>query len=446
MKSLFIHERGKHMTEMHFLQKDKQLQALQGELYIPGDKSISHRAIMFSSLAKGKSTITNFLPGEDCVHTIELFEAFGVTIDHDGTNVTVESDGYEAFHEPKIPLYFGNSGTTARLMFGIIPALPFHTVMYGDEHLTVRPMDRVVDPLRLMGASIDGREGGSYLPIATRGQTLEGIHYELPVKSAQVKSAVLIAGLFARGQTTVIEKIQTRNHTENMLQAFGAHITIDGHAITVSNENKLHATNIDVPGDISSAAFFLVAGAIVPGSKITLKNVGLNATRTGVIDVLKAMNASIVITNERVSGGEALGDITIAYSALKGTVIEGDIIPRLIDEIPILALLATQAEGETIIRDAEELRVKETDRIQAVVHNLKEMGASIKEKDDGMIITGKTPLTGGNLRSYSDHRIAMMNVIATMITTDDVIIDDIDSIAISYPNFFEHVDEISQTK
>src|SRR5699024_1316186 len=415
---------------------------LQGEIAIPGDKSISHRAIMFGSLAKGKTTIDNFLPGEDCLHTIDIFRHFGVNIQRDETKVTIESKGYEEFIEPKVPLYFGNSGTTARLMFGIIPALPFHSVMHGDPHLTIRPMDRVVNPLREMGASIDGRHGGSYLPIATRGKTLQGIHYELPVKSAQVKSAVLIAGLFASGQTTVIEKIQTRNHTENMLQAFGADITIDGHAISVSNKNKLQATNIDVPGDISSAAFFLVAAAIVPGSKIKLKNVGLNASRTGVIDVLQAMNASITITNERVSGGEALGDITIEYSALKGTVIEGDIIPRLIDEIPILALLATQAEGETIIRDAEELRVKETDRIEAVVQNLREMGASIKENEDGMIITGKTSLTGGNLRSYSDHRIAMMNVIASMITTDDVIIDDIDSIAISYPNFFEHVDEI----
>lgn len=430
------------MTERSF----KQISGpLAGDIAVPGDKSISHRAIMFSSLAKGTSHITNFLPGEDCLHTIEIFEQFGVHITRDDTNVTVVSKGYEQFTEPKYPLYFGNSGTTARLMFGIIPALPFHSVLYGDPHLTIRPMDRVVNPLRLMGATIDGRENGSYLPIATRGTNLQGIHYELPVKSAQVKSAVLIAGLFASGQTTVVEKVKTRDHTENMLQAFGADITVDGENIHVTSKQSLRATDVTVPGDISSAAFLLVAGAIVPGSKITLKNVGLNETRTGIIDVLKQMNANISITNVTESGGEKLGDITISHSQLKGTTIAGDLIPRLIDEIPVIALLATQAEGETVIKDAEELRVKETDRIKAVVHNLQTLGASIDEKTDGMIIIGKTKLTGGFVHAYSDHRIAMMNVVASLIADGEVTIDSIDSIAISYPNFFEHVEQL-QTK
>ncbi|HLR65110.1 MAG TPA: 3-phosphoshikimate 1-carboxyvinyltransferase [Pseudogracilibacillus sp.] len=415
---------------------------LQGEIAIPGDKSISHRAIMFGSLAKGKTTIDNFLPGEDCLHTIDIFRHFGVNIQRDETKVTIESKGYEEFIEPKVPLYFGNSGTTARLMFGIIPALPFHSVMHGDPHLTIRPMDRVVNPLREMGASIDGRHGGSYLPIATRGKTLKGIHYELPVKSAQVKSAVLIAGLFAEGKTTVVENTTTRNHTENMLKSFGADLSIKGNDITITNKNKLQAHDITVPGDISSAAFFLVAAAIVPNSQVTLKNVGLNETRTGIIDVMKQMGADIDISNLRESGGEALGDITVTQTQLNGTEVSGDLIPRLIDEIPIIALLATQAKGKTIIKDAEELRVKETDRIKAVVHNLKALGASIEETDDGMIIDGSDHLTGGSVKSYSDHRIAMMNVIASMIANDEVKIDEIKSIAISYPNFFDHVMQI----
>lgn len=416
--------------------------ALNGELHIPGDKSISHRAVMFGSLAKGTTTIENFLPGEDCIHTIEIFKQFGVNIKREQTNVIIDSNGYKSFKEPLAPLYFGNSGTTARLMFGIIPALPFHSVMHGDPHLTVRPMDRVVDPLRLMGAKIDGREQGSYLPIATRGQQLKGIHYELPVKSAQVKSAVLIAGLFAEGKTTVIEKTKTRDHTENMLHSFGADIKVDGEEIQVTNKNELKGQNITVPGDISSAAFFLVAAAIVPNSRLTLKNVGLNETRTGIIDVMKNMGASIDIHNVHESGGEKLGDITVTYNELVGTEVSGDLIPRLIDEIPIIALLASQAKSKTVIKDAAELRVKETDRIQAVVHNLSQLGVKIEETEDGMIIHGNDELNGGIVKSYSDHRIAMMNVIASFICKEEVIIDEVDCIAISYPNFFDHVKQI----
>lgn len=417
-----------------------------GQIHVPGDKSISHRAIMLGSIAKGTTKIENFLNGEDCLHTIDIFRKMGVSIEQDETNVTIESEGYKAFQEPLEPLYFGNSGTTARLMLGILSGLPFHTVLHGDPYLTVRPMDRVVIPLRKMGAQIDGRNNGSFLPLAIRGQQLQGIEYDIPVKSAQVKSAILLAGLFAEGKTTVRELAKTRDHTENMLRAFGANLQVNGNEITITNKNDLTAVDVTVPGDISSAAFFLVAASIVPNSELTLYNVGLNETRTGIIDVLNAMGANVTISNKRTSGGELLGDLTIRYSDLTGTTIEGDIIPRLIDEIPIIALLATQAEGKTVIKDAEELRVKETDRISAVVEVLTTLGAHIEEKEDGMIIYGKTPLKGGSIKSYSDHRMAMLGVIASFICEETVQMDDVSSIAISYPNFFEHVEQISNLK
>lgn len=416
---------------------------ISGTIGIPGDKSISHRAVMLGSIAAGTTKISNFLDGEDCLRTIEIFHHFGVQIEQTGTDVLINSKGYEFFEEPKVPLYFGNSGTTARLMFGILSALPFYTSMYGDPHMTIRPMDRVVDPLTEMGAIVTGRREGKYLPLSTNKAELKGIHYELPVKSAQVKSAVLLGGLFAEGETTVIEQVKTRDHTENMLRAFGADLSVDNNTVIVSNKKKLTAIDVVVPGDISSASFLLVAAAIVPGSKLTLTDVGLNETRTGIIDAMLAMGANLTITNERDSGGEKLGDITVEYAELVGTVIEGDLIPRLIDEIPIIALLATQATGKTVIKDAEELRVKETDRILAVIDVLTTLGADVLERPDGLVVNGKTSLTGGELLSYSDHRIAMMGAIASLICNDKVIIDDISSIAISYPTFFEHIAQIT---
>lgn len=416
---------------------------IRGQLRVPGDKSISHRAIMLASLAKGTTEINNFLDGEDCLHTIKIFEQFGVNIEQEGTDVIVHSEGFHSFTEPLEPLYFGNSGTTARLMLGILCNLPFHTVLYGDPYLTVRPMDRVVHPLREMGARIDGRNGGSYLPLAIRGSRLHGFTYNIPVKSAQVKSAILLAGLLADGKTTIKELSKTRDHTENMLKAFGADIHVTGKEVTISNENELTTVDLTIPGDISSAAFFLVAASIVPDSRLNLLNVGLNKTRTGMIDVLRAMDADITIENERMSGGERIGDIRISYSELQSTEISGDLIPRLIDEIPIISLLATQAKGKTVIKNAEELRVKETDRIKAVVEVLTTLGAKIEEKEDGMIIYGKTDLTGGTIKSYADHRMAMLGAIASFICSDQVEIDDISSIAISYPNFFEHLEKIT---
>lgn len=417
---------------------------MRGIIDVPGDKSISHRSIMFGSIANGTTKITNFLDGEDCLQTMRAFQAMGVKINQNGSDVTIESEGIESLQEPTAPLYFGNSGTTARLMVGLLAGFPFLTIIHGDSFLTNRPMDRVINPLRRMGAQIDGRHEGHLLPLAIRGTLLTGIHYELPVKSAQVKSAVLLAGLLADGTTTVIEKTQTRNHTENMLEAFGADITVNDDEITITNQKSLQATNIRVPGDISSAAFWLVAAAIVPRSEITLHNVGLNDTRTGIIDILNDMGAEMTTMNEQMSSGESAADIKIKQASLTGTTIEGGIIPRLIDEIPIIALLATQATGKTIIKDAEELRVKETDRIEAVVDVLSTLGADITATEDGIIIQGPTPLSGGSVSAYNDHRIAMMAVVASFIASKTVLLDDDASIAISYPDFFTDLKSLTK--
>lgn len=421
---------------------DFSVNLISGTLEVPGDKSISHRSIMFGSMAKGTTHITNFLNGEDCLQTIKAFQALGVHIEIEGSNVIIKSKGAGAFLEPKTPLYFGNSGTTARLMMGILAALPFHSVIYGDPFLTERPMNRVVAPLREMGAQVNGRDSGNLLPLSINGGKLTGIYYKLPVKSAQVKSAILLAGLFAEGKTTIVEETKTRDHTENMLQAFGADLTVNNNEVTISNKKELTAIDVRVPGDISSAAFLMVAAAIVPHSELTLKHVGLNHTRTGMIDVLKQMGVDIQINNEKTISGELLGDLTITHKELTCTTISGEIIPRLIDEIPIIALLATQANGTTVIKDAEELRVKETDRIDAVVDVLSMLGADIQATPDGMIINGKTSLVGGRVSSYSDHRIAMMIGIASLIATEEVILDDDSSIAVSYPNFFTDLKKI----
>ncbi|RLL48534.1 3-phosphoshikimate 1-carboxyvinyltransferase [Oceanobacillus piezotolerans] len=413
-----------------------------GEIQVPGDKSISHRAVILGSISKGVTRVTNFLDGEDCMRTINAFRAMGVEIDKQGSTVKINGKGIEGLQEPSDVLYFGNSGTTTRLMLGILSGLPFFSNISGDDSLSKRPMDRVIIPLKEMGATIDGRNNGNLLPLAVRGGTLAGLDYTLPVKSAQVKSAIILAGLLAEGVTRVTEIAQTRDHTENMLEAFGADIERDGLTTTITNNANLQATDVQVPGDISSAAFFLSAAAIIPDSEITLKNVGLNPTRTGILDVLKAMKANLEISNIRTVSGESIGDITIKSSTLKATTIEGDIVPRLIDEIPIIALLATQAEGVTVIKDAEELKVKETDRIEAVVDVLSTLGARIKATDDGMIIHGKKPLNGGQVSSYHDHRIAMMAAIASLIASNDVTIDDVDSISVSYPSFFEHLNSI----
>ncbi|HHY73178.1 MAG TPA: 3-phosphoshikimate 1-carboxyvinyltransferase [Bacillus bacterium] len=413
--------------------------SLNGTVLVPGDKSISHRAVMFGAIANGKTTITGFLPGEDCLSTINCFRKMGVGIHQMGDYVEIESAGIDGLQEPVDILDVGNSGTTTRLMLGILATRPFHSVIIGDESIAKRPMGRVTNPLRTMGAKIDGRNDGMFTPLSIRGGETKGIEYNSPVASAQVKSAILLAGLGSKGVTTVTEPALSRDHTERMLEAFGAKISRDGLSVSIEGGQSLSATAIEVPGDISSAAFFLVAGAIVPNSEITLKNVGMNPTRVGIVTVLENMGAALSVTNERVVNGEPVADLTISTSNLKGIEIYGDIIPTLIDEIPIIALLATQAEGKTIIRDAEELKVKETNRIDTVVTELRKMGAIIEATDDGMIIEGKASLHGADVNSYGDHRIGMMLSIAALIANTETILENPEAIAVSYPNFFEHL-------
>ncbi|MGM9928155.1 MAG: 3-phosphoshikimate 1-carboxyvinyltransferase [Bacillus sp. (in: firmicutes)] len=429
--------------------KNKQLktnvQSLQGKITVPGDKSISHRAIMFGSIAEGKTTIDNFLAGEDCLSTISCFRKLGVNIELNGTKVKIEGVGLNGLQEAKEILDVGNSGTTLRLISGILAGRPFYSSLVGDASIAKRPMTRVVNPLRQMGAKIDGREDGKYTPISIRGGDLTGITYELPVASAQVKSSILLAGLQANGKTVVIEPEKTRNHTETMLQMFGVDVECDERTITIEGGQTLSGTHVTVPGDISSAAFFLVAGAIVSNSRILLKNVGLNETRSGIIDVLKRMGAEMQITRDLSSNvAEPYGDIEISASALNGTSINGSIIPRLIDEIPVIALLATQAEGTTIISDAKELKVKETNRIDTVVSELSKLGANITATEDGMIIHGPTPLHGGTVNSHGDHRIGMMLAVAACVANGDVTLEDAEAVAVSYPNFFEHLEQLMQ--
>lgn len=418
--------------------------SLQGHLTIPGDKSVSHRSVMFGAIATGKTTVDGFLLGEDCLSTIDCFRKLGVKIDVDGTNVTIESAGMEAWQEPSEVLYTGNSGTTTRLMLGILAGSNVHSVMTGDASIGKRPMRRVIDPLRQMGAHITGRADGQYTPLAIQGTTLQAIDYQMPVASAQVKSAILLAGLRAQGTTVVRETEISRDHTERMLRQFGAQITVEEGVISFEGGQTLLGTHVSVPGDISSAAFFLVAGAICQDSKIVLENVGINPTRDGVIEVLQNMGASMTVVPNEDDQSEPTATITIETSTLKGTIIEGDIIPRLIDEIPILALLATQAHGTTIIKDAEELKVKETNRITAVVDELQKLGARIEATEDGMVIEGPTPLQGASLKTYGDHRIGMMGAVAALITNGAVTLDDAECIAVSYPSFFEHVEAVKK--
>lgn len=418
---------------------------LSGECFVPGDKSISHRAVFFGALAKGRTEITNFLTGDDCLTTIAAFESMGVKINQSGERVIIDSEGYQSFKEPLQPIDLGNSGTTARLILGVLSGLPFHTTLFGDSSLTQRPMDRVAIPLREMGAKIDGRENGKYLPLAIRGQQLSAITFKPEVKSAQVKSGVLLGGLLAEGTTTVIESTKTRDHTENMFKAFGADIKVDGLEISIKGGQSLTGTEIQVPRDISSAAFFIVAALLVPGSRVTLKEVGLNPTRTGILDAVKLMGATLDIKETKHIGGEVIGDITVSYQKLTGAVIEGDIIPRMIDEIPILALLATRASGQTVIKDAEELRFKETDRIESVVSTLRQFGCQLKPTPDGMIIEGNQTLTGATADSFGDHRIGMMIAIASLIATGDTTLTDKEAINVSYPTFFEHLEALIQS-
>ncbi|WP_242143203.1 MULTISPECIES: 3-phosphoshikimate 1-carboxyvinyltransferase [unclassified Bacillus cereus group] len=409
---------------------------LRGTIQIPGDKSISHRAVMFGAIAEGTTTIKGFLPGADCLSTISCFKEMGVEIKQEDEEVVVIGKGLEGLQEPKHVLDVGNSGTTIRLMSGILANTPFYSCIQGDSSIAKRPMKRVTVPLKQMGANIDGREEGTFTPLTIRGGNLTAIDYQSPIASAQVKSAVLLAGLTAKGVTAVTEPHISRDHTERMLEAFGVTVTREGKTVKLAGGQKLLATNITVPGDISSAAFFLVAGAVLPNSKLILQNVGMNPTRTGIIDVLMKMGAKLKIEPIDQEAVELAARLTIETSTLQGIEIAGDIIPRLIDEIPIIALAATQAEGMTVIKDAHELKVKETNRINTVVAELTKLGAQIEATDDGMIIYGKSNLMGATVNSHGDHRIGMMLAIAGSLANGKTVIEDADAVGVSYPEFF----------
>lgn len=410
----------------------KLLEGLRGTVEIPADKSISHRAVMFSSIAKGRSLIKNFSSGADPHSTLDVFSKLGIKHNFiDEKTLEILSDG--VLKAPPGELDCGNSGTTMRLMSGILAGQNFDSVLIGDESLSKRPMRRVIEPINLMGGEIQSVDG--HAPLTIVGRPLHGIDYASKIASAQVKSCVLLAGLFADGITSVTEPYISRNHTELMLKYLGADLTVDGKKVSVRG-SKLEAKEIDICGDISSAAFFIVAGLIVPESDIILKNVGLNPTRTGILDVVRDMGGNVEILDKRESAGEISGDLRIRYSSLKACEISGEIIPRLIDELPVIAVLATQAQGQTVIKDAGDLRNKESDRIAAIARELKKIGAQIKETPDGFIINGKTLLEGGaEVETYHDHRLAMSLYVAGLVVRKEILVKDFQWVDISFPEF-----------
>lgn len=410
----------------------KDFKMLSGEVTIPADKSISHRAIIFSALAKGKSIIKNFSNGQDPRSTLNIFKQLGVQFEEEGTTVVVNSSG--VLQSSNSPLDCGNSGTTMRLMAGVLAGQKFNSTLIGDDSLSKRPMKRVIAPLEQMGGDIQSNNFKA--PLIISGKELKAINYNSPIASAQVKSCILLAGLNANGITTVTEPYTSRNHTEIMLKAMGANLSVEKTTVSIE-KSELVPIDIEIPGDISSAAYFICAGLIVPNSEIILKNVGLNPTRTGIIDVVKSMGGNIELLSERITCGERVGDILVKYSPnLKACKISGEIIPRLIDEIPVIAVLATQADGQTIISDAQDLRNKESDRISAVVTELRKLGAEIEETPDGMIISGKTYLKGEcEVETYHDHRLAMSLFVAGLITEQEIKINGFEWVNISFPEF-----------
>lgn len=416
--------------------------SLQGSLRVPGDKSISHRSIIFGSIAEGITTVRDILRGEDVLSTMQVFRDLGVEIEDDGSTVKIHGVGFDGLKAPKNKLDMGNSGTSIRLISGVLAGQDFQAEMFGDDSLSKRPMDRVTIPLRQMGVEISGQSERDLPPLIIHGtKALKPIAYQLPVASAQVKSALIFAALQAQGESVIIEKEITRNHTEDMIAQFGGQISVEGKEIRVHGGQVLKAQQVTVPGDISSAAFWLVAGLIVPQSKVTLENVGINETRTGILDVIKAMGGKIQLS--QIDDRAKSATITVETSDLTATEIGGELIPRLIDELPIIALLATQAKGRTIIRDAEELKVKETDRIQVVADALNSMGASIQPTADGMIIEGKTPLYGASVNTFGDHRIGMMAAIAALLVKEgQVNLERAEAINTSYPSFFTDLEKL----
>ena len=415
---------------------------LKGEVTVPGDKSISHRAVMFGALSQGTTEVTNFLQGADCLSTIDCFRRLGIQIENTPEKILVHGKGLHGLTQSNTMLDVGNSGTTTRLISGILAGQTFETTLNGDESIQNRPMKRIMEPLSMMGADITSIYGNNCAPLKITGAPLHGIHYHSKVASAQVKSCILLAGLYADDITKVTEPSISRNHTELMLRGFGAKVTCDGKTASISPDPELFGQKIEVPGDISSAAYFIAAGLIVPGSEILVKNVGINPTRDGLIRVCQDMGADISLLNKRENGGEPVADVFVRYSNLKATTIEGEIIPTLIDELPMIAVMACFAKGTTIIKDAAELKVKESDRIAVMVDNLSRMGAHITATDDGMIIEGGYPLHGAVIDSHLDHRIAMSFAIAALAADGETEIKDAECVNISYPNFYEELSNL----
>ena len=415
---------------------------LRGTIRVPGDKSISHRSIIFGSLATGETKVYDILRGEDVLSTIQVFRDLGVSIHDDGDVIRIQGVGFQGLQVPTAPLDMGNSGTSIRLISGVLAGQDFSVTMVGDDSLSKRPMDRVAIPLRQMGVEITGQGERDCPPLHEKGtHQLQPIHYRLPVASAQVKSALIFAALQSEGDSTIIEKEKTRDHTEDMIRQFGGEIQVDGKTIHIQGGQEFQGQTVIVPGDISSAAFWLVAGLILPDSVIKIENVGINQTRTGILDVIQEMGGDLSVEDRDEKTVSA--SLTVKTSSLKGIRIDGELIPRLIDELPIIALLATQANGQTVIADAEELRVKETDRIQVVADSLNAMGANVVPTEDGMIITGPTPLHGADLETFGDHRIGMMAAIAALLVRDgNVVLDRAEAINTSYPSFFEDLETL----
>lgn len=415
----------------------KRANSMKGELTVPGDKSISHRGIMFGAIAEGTTELEGFLDGADCRSTISCFRQMGIEISQDHDRVQIHGKGLYGLRQPKDMLDAGNSGTTVRLISGILAGQPFTTQLTGDASIQKRPMKRIMTPLSLMGASIRSLAGNDCAPLEIHGGSLVPIHYDSPVASAQVKSCVLLAGLYAEGQTSVTEPVPSRDHTERMLSGFGAEITSRERTATVTGHPRLIGQHITIPGDISSAAYFIAAGLICPNSDLYIRNVNTNPTRDGILTVAKQMGGKITLENQRVVSGEEVCDIHVVSSDLHGTQIDRELIPSLIDEIPVIAVMAAFAEGTTVIKDAQELKVKESNRIDSVTENLNAMGGDAIPTEDGMIIHGGRPLHGARILTRSDHRIAMSFAIAGLAADGETTFDDPGCIDISYPTFFE---------
>ena len=409
---------------------------LTGKIFVPGDKSISHRSLILGSISRGETRVYNLLNSLDCLRTLECMQSLGVKIELDEDNsVNIKGKGLYGLQEPKVILDVGNSGTTIRLLTGLLSGQNFYSVLNGDNSIRKRPMKRVVQPLRLMGANIWGRENGQLAPLSIKGRKLNPLYYTLPVASAQVKSALLLAGLYTTGETVISEPLSTRDHTERMLETMQADIKISPPKIKIKGGIELRSTDIFIPGDISSAAYFIAAASILRGSQIIIKQVGVNPTRTGVIEILKKMGTKIDILNYQIKSNEPRADLKIEYSELKGIEIKEEMVPLLIDELPLIAVVASQAKGKTVVSGAKELRVKETDRIKAIVSELKKMGVDIKEKEDGFIVEGPSKLKGAVCESYNDHRIAMSLAVAALLAEGKTGIRNSECIEISFPGF-----------